>query len=153
MQAPPLSPCSSLPPRGSDHDQSSLFEVTRCRRRTTELEHIDSISVAASKSVDQTGNARKSVMTPIEKLKREFELAAEDTKVRLGQARDHLVWTRVDSDGDQYNVYIFWLDDDTGSVIQVYPSYYNLYKNSSDFLESIVEWRESFEAEEYEFAG
>ena len=92
-------------------------------------------------------------MTPIEKLKREFELAAEDTKVRLGQARDHLVWTRVDSDGDQYNVYIFWLDDDTGSVIQVYPSYYNLYKNSSDFLESIVEWRESFEAEEYEFAG
>ena len=90
-------------------------------------------------------------MTPIEKLKREFELAAEDTNVRLGQARDHLIWTRIDDDGVKYNVYIFWLNDETGSVIMVYPGHHNFYESSSDFLESIVEWRESCEDEEYEF--
>lgn len=89
-------------------------------------------------------------MTPIEKLKREFELAAEDTNVRLGQARDHLIWTRTDDDGGKYNVYIFWLNDETRSVIMVYPSHHNFYASSSDFLEAIVEWRESCVQDEYE---
>ena len=94
-------------------------------------------------------------MTPIEKLKREFELAAEDTNVRLGQARDHLIWNRTDGNGDKYDVYIFWLNDRTGSVIMVYPSHHNLYDSSSEFLESIVEWRDSCQDEdsEYEFEG
>ncbi len=87
-------------------------------------------------------------MTPIEKLKREFELAAEDTDVRLGQARDHLIWTRWGGDGDKYNVYIFWLYDETGSVIMVYPDHVNEYTTSSDFLASIVEWRELLEYSE-----
>jgi len=89
-------------------------------------------------------------MTPIEKLKREFEIAADDTNVRLGQARDHLIWSRIDDDGEKYNVYIFWLNDETGSIVMVYPGHFNLYESSNDFLDSITDWRLTNSNDEYE---
>ena len=61
-------------------------------------------------------------MTYLEELKARLQLAARSTNVRLGQNRDHLIWTDyIDSENGplQSVAYIFHLDD--GRILEIYP--------------------------------
>jgi hypothetical protein len=97
-------------------------------------------------------------MTTIERLGLRLQLATDTRTVELAETSDHPVRGKVNDDGEEYLVHVFWLQDGYGTIVWVHPDQYLTYENDTEFLEAVAwEYTQEFTSSDadtlHEYAG